>query len=90
MMVWNACDRVISICFDRLGDDGYGFTIAMKGLDGGRVSIGSCSLGAAQRCLDESIQYTRERVQFGKPLCDHQHVGFELADMAQRGVWCGW
>jgi acyl-CoA dehydrogenase len=54
----------------------------MAGLDGGRVNIGACSLGGAQRCLDEAIAYTKERQQFGQPVADFQNTQFMLADMA--------
>ena len=66
---------------NRVGGEGEGFRIAMMGLDGGRLNIGACSLGGAQRCLDEAIGYTRERTQFGKPLTDFQNTQFTLADM---------
>ena len=65
-----------------VGGEGEGFRIAMMGLDGGRLNIGACSLGGAQRCLDESIRYTKERQQFGKPIADFQNTQFTLADMA--------
>jgi len=65
-----------------VGGDGEGFRIAMMGLDGGRLNIGACSLGGAQRCLDEAIAYTRDRKQFGKPIADFQNTQFMLADMA--------
>ena len=65
-----------------VGAEGEGFRIAMSGLDGGRLNIGACSLGGAQRCLDESIAYTRDRQQFGKPIADFQNTQFMLADMA--------
>lgn len=66
---------------NRVGAEGEGFRIAMAGLDGGRLNIGACSLGGAQRCLDEAIAYTRERKQFGQPLADFQTIQFTLADM---------
>ena len=65
-----------------VGAEGEGFRIAMAGLDGGRLNIGACSLGGAQRCLDESIRYTKERQQFGQPVADFQNTQFTLADMA--------
>lgn len=65
-----------------VGAEGEGFRIAMAGLDGGRLNIGACSLGGAQRCLDESIRYARERQQFGQPIADFQNTQFTLADMA--------
>ncbi|WP_442679888.1 acyl-CoA dehydrogenase family protein [Sphingomonas sp. ASY06-1R] len=64
-----------------LGVEGEGFKIAMSGLDGGRLNIGACSLGGAQRCLDEAISYTRERRQFGQRVADFQATQFTLADM---------
>lgn len=65
-----------------VGGEGEGFRIAMMGLDGGRLNIGACSLGGAQRCLDESIKYTKERKQFGQPIAEFQNTQFMLADMA--------
>ncbi|MBV8687142.1 MAG: acyl-CoA dehydrogenase family protein [Alphaproteobacteria bacterium] len=64
-----------------VGGEGEGFRIAMMGLDGGRLNIGACSLGGAQRCLDEAIGYTKERKQFGTPVADFQATQFTLADM---------
>jgi alkylation response protein AidB-like acyl-CoA dehydrogenase len=66
---------------NRVGAEGEGFRIAMAGLDGGRLNVGACSLGGAQRCLDEAIAYTRERKQFGKAIADFQATQFTLADM---------
>ena len=64
-----------------VGAEGEGFKIAMAGLDGGRLNIGACSLGGAQRCLDEAVSYTRERRQFGSRIVDFQATQFALADM---------
>ncbi len=64
-----------------VGGEGEGFRIAMMGLDGGRLNIGACSLGGAQRCLDEAVGYTKERQQFGKAIADFQNTQFMLADM---------
>lgn len=69
---------------NRVGAEGEGFKIAMAGLDGGRVNISACSLGGAQRCLDEAIRYTQERSQFGKTLAQFQNTQFTLADMATQ------
>jgi len=66
---------------NRIGGEGEGFRIAMAGLDGGRLNIGACSLGGAQRCLDEALRYTKERKQFGQPIADFQATQFTLADM---------
>lgn len=67
---------------NRIGAEGEGFAIAMAGLDGGRLNIAACSLGAAAECLDRSVAYVKERRQFGKPLSDFQALRFRLADMA--------
>ncbi len=67
---------------NRVGAEGDGFRFAMAGLDGGRLNIGACSLGGAQRCLDEAVKYTKERQQFGQPIADFQNTQFMLADMA--------
>ncbi len=66
---------------NRIGAEGQGFAIAMSGLDGGRLNIGACSLGGAQRALDEALTYTRGRTQFGKTIADFQATQFKLADM---------
>jgi len=67
---------------NRIGVEGQGFPMAMAGLDGGRINIASCSLGAAQACFDLAREYVRVREQFGAPLAANQHVAFELARMA--------
>lgn len=64
-----------------VGQPGDGFKIAMKGLDGGRLNIGACSLGGAQRCLDEAVDYVKQRHQFGQRIADFQNTQFMLADM---------
>ena len=64
------------------GEPGQGFRFAMMGLDGGRLNIGACSLGGAQRCLDEAVAYTKDRQQFDTPIADFQNTQFMLADMA--------
>lgn len=64
-----------------VGDEGQGFKIAMAGLDGGRLNIGACSIGAAQASLDHAIAHMRERKQFGKPLAAFQALQFRIADM---------
>ena len=66
---------------NRLGEEGEGFRIAMAGLDGGRLNIGACSLGGAQRALDEALAYVRTRQQFGRPIVEFQATQFALADM---------
>lgn len=86
---WNASPTAQVIFEDcrvpvanRIGEEGDGFKFAMAGLDGGRVNIGACSLGGAQRCLDEAIGYVKDRSQFGKSLAEFQNTQFTLADMA--------
>jgi alkylation response protein AidB-like acyl-CoA dehydrogenase len=69
-----------------LGKEGEGFKIAMKGLDGGRINIAACSLGAAQATIDHAQQYMLERQQFGKPLAAFQALQFKLADMVTELV----
>ncbi|QSX31139.1 MULTISPECIES: acyl-CoA dehydrogenase family protein [Shewanella] len=69
-----------------LGEEGQGFTFAMKGLDGGRINIATCSVGTAQAALERSIAYMNERKQFGKPLAAFQALQFKLADMATELV----
>lgn len=69
-----------------LGNEGDGFRIAMNGLDGGRINIGACSLGAAQGALDAARRYMGERSQFGKKLGQFQALQFKLADMATQLV----
>ncbi|PTL88937.1 acyl-CoA dehydrogenase [Halomonas litopenaei] len=66
----------------RLGEEGEGFRFAMKGLDGGRLNIASCSLGAAQHALTLARDYLGERKQFGRELSSFQALQFRLADMA--------
>ncbi len=66
---------------NRIGPEGQGFVYAMKGLDGGRINIASCSLGAAQAALEQSLRYVEERKQFGKALSAFQALQFKLADM---------
>ncbi|MHC4945777.1 MAG: acyl-CoA dehydrogenase family protein [Planctomycetota bacterium] len=65
-----------------MGEEGDGFKVFMKTLDGGRISIGALALGIAQGALDKAVEYAKMRVQFGKPIIEHQGVGFKLADMA--------
>jgi hypothetical protein len=67
---------------NRIGPEGIGFKVAMAGLDGGRINIGACSLGGAQFCLDRTIEYMRERKQFGARLADFQALRFMIADYA--------
>jgi alkylation response protein AidB-like acyl-CoA dehydrogenase len=66
----------------RIGAEGQGFKFAMSGLDGGRINIGACSLGAAWAALDKARQYMVERKAFGRAIADFQALQFKLADMA--------
>ncbi|MBB3859242.1 acyl-CoA dehydrogenase [Novosphingobium hassiacum] len=86
---WNASptaqvifDNVRVPVANRVGAEGDGFKFAMAGLDGGRLNIGACSLGGAQRCLDEAVAYVKDRSQFGKAIAEFQNTQFQLADMA--------
>ena len=67
-----------------LGEVGWGFRIAMTALDSGRLGIAAQALGIAQAALEESIKYSRERYQFGRPISDFQAIQFKIANMATR------
>ena len=67
-----------------LGQEGQGFKVAMKTLDGGRIGIAAQALGIAQGALDAALAYTKEREQFNKPIAAFQGVSFQLADMATQ------
>jgi alkylation response protein AidB-like acyl-CoA dehydrogenase len=69
-----------------LGSEGEGFKIAMKGLDGGRINIATCSIGAAQACINHTQAYMHERKQFGKSIASFQALQFKLADMVTELV----
>ena len=69
---------------NRLGKEGEGFKIAMSTLDGGRIGVAAQALGIAQAALDYAIKYSKERVQFGKPIASNQAIAFMLADMATQ------
>lgn len=71
---------------NRIGNEGQGFLIAMKGLNGGRINVASCSLGAAHASLVLTRDYLNARKQFGVPLASNQYLQFKLADMATRLV----
>jgi len=88
-MGWNAQPTAQVIFEDchipasnRVGAEGEGFRFAMSGLDGGRINIGACSLGGAQKALDATLEYTKDRKQFGKAIGEFQNTQFMLADMA--------
>ncbi len=67
-----------------LGKVGEGFKIAMSTLDGGRIGVAAQALGIAQAALDHAIKYSKERVQFGQPICKNQAIAFMMADMATK------
>ncbi len=67
-----------------LGKENEGFVNTLKVLDGGRIGIGSMAVGLAQGAFEESVKYAKERIQFGRPIADHEAVQFMLADMAMR------
>ncbi|MBR7834001.1 acyl-CoA dehydrogenase family protein [Actinospica durhamensis] len=67
-----------------IGEPGQGFEVAMRALDCGRLGIAACAVGLAQAALDAATAYAKDRIQFGKPIIEHDGVGFLLADMATR------
>lgn len=69
---------------NRIGDDGFGFTFAMKTLDGGRIGIASQALGIASGAFERAMKYSLERKAFGTEIFNHQSVAFKLADMAVK------
>jgi len=79
-------DGVVIPLGNRLGAEGEGFKIAMRGLDGGRINIATCSIGTAQAALDQASRYMSERKQFGQAISQFQALQFKLADMATELV----
>jgi alkylation response protein AidB-like acyl-CoA dehydrogenase len=67
---------------NRIGEEGFGFSFAMKTLDGGRIGIAAQALGIASGAYELALQYSKERRAFGKPISGHQAIQFKLADMA--------
>ena len=67
-----------------LGKEGEGFKIAMMTLDGGRIGVAAQALGIAEAALADAVEYSKQRVQFGKPLCKFQSISFKLADMKMQ------
>jgi butyryl-CoA dehydrogenase len=84
----STCELIFENCRipkeNLIGKEGMGFKIAMKTLDGGRIGIAAQALGIAQGALDETINYVKERKQFGKPISAFQNTQFQLADMASK------
>ncbi|MDR3348282.1 MAG: acyl-CoA dehydrogenase [Acidaminococcales bacterium] len=73
-----------------LGKEGEGFKIAMSTLDGGRIGVAAQALGIAQGALDHAVKYSKERIQFGKPIASNQAIAFTLADMATQVEAARW
>lgn len=65
-----------------LGEENKGFKVALSLLNSGRIGVGAQCVGIAQAAFEESLKYSKERVQFGQPICNFQAIGFKLADMA--------
>ena len=90
----STCELIMEDCVipaDRLlGKQGKGFGIAMKTLDGGRIGIASQALGLAEGAIEETIKYTKERVQFGKRISQFQNTQFQLADMHAKTEAAKW
>ena len=84
----STCELIFEDCVipaDRmLGKQGKGFNEAMATLDGGRIGIAAQALGIAQGAYEAAVEYSKERVQFGKPICQQQNVAFKIADMATK------
>ena len=90
----STCELILEDCVipgDRLlGKQGKGFSIAMKTLDGGRIGIASQALGLAEGAIEETIKYTKERVQFGRRISQFQNTQFQLADMYAKTEAAKW
>ena len=90
----STCELIFEDCVipaDRmLGKQGKGFNEAMATLDGGRIGIAAQALGIAEGAIDETIAYTKERVQFGKPIAKQQNTQFQLADMYAKTQAAKW
>ena len=69
---------------NRIGEDGFGFTFAMKTLEGGRIGIAAQALGIAAGAYELALEYSKQRKTFGKPIYEHQSIAFKLADMATQ------
>ena len=84
----STCELIFEDCIvpkeNLLGEQGKGFKIAMTTLDGGRIGIAAQAIGIAQGAINETVAYTKERVQFGKPIWKFQNTQFQLADMATK------
>lgn len=67
-----------------LGEEGQGFKLMMRGVDAGRLGIAAISIGIAQDCYDRAVRFSKSRIAFGKPICEHEAIAFYLADMAME------
>jgi butyryl-CoA dehydrogenase len=67
-----------------IGEEGQGYKIALSGLEGGRIGIGSQAVGMARAAFEAALAYSKERISFGKPIFEHQAVQFRLSDMATQ------
>jgi len=81
----STCQLILNECFvpksNLLGEEGRGLSIALNALSGGRIGIAANATGVAQRALDEALAYSKERIQFGVPICEFQGIQWKLADM---------
>ena len=77
-------DDCVVPAFNRLGEEGKGFRIAMNAIDSSRISVAAQAVGIARAAFEASLKYARERKQFGKPIVEHQAIGWMLADMATQ------
>lgn len=84
----NTCELIFENmlvpALNRLGEEGQGFKIAMTMLDGGRIGVAAQAVGIAQAAYEAALKYSKERVQFGQPICQFQAIQWMLADMATR------
>ena len=80
-LIFEDC-RIPGSCM--MGQVGDGFKIAMSGLDSGRIGIAAQACGVAHAALEEAVEYTKQRVQFGKPLAKNEVIQFKIADMEMR------
>ena len=80
-LLFEGCDVPVT---NLVGEEGQGFTIALAGLDSGRLGIAACSVGLAQAAFDAAVGFARERAQFGRPIIEFQGLQFMLADMATQ------
>ncbi|HDS31066.1 MAG TPA: acyl-CoA dehydrogenase [Firmicutes bacterium] len=84
----STCQLILTDCFvpkeQLLGEEGKGLRIALNSLSGGRIGTAANATGVAQRAFDEALAYSKDRIQFGVPICEFQGIQWKLADMATR------